>query len=57
MLGFIDPPGRYAPRKQWQEFLARMKTLPENDRKYDSRSSWREALARLEPNGEISPRR
>ena len=31
MIGFIDPPGRYAPKKQWQEFLKRMQTLPQDD--------------------------
>jgi hypothetical protein len=31
VIGLIDPPGRYAPKTQWQEFLARMQRLPQDD--------------------------
>jgi hypothetical protein len=31
MIGFIDPPGRFAATTQWQQFLAHMKTLPQDD--------------------------
>jgi hypothetical protein len=31
MIGIIDPPGRYAPRAEWQEFLRRMAGLPQDD--------------------------
>ena len=31
MIGFIDPPGRFAPKQQWLDFLAQMKALPQQD--------------------------
>jgi hypothetical protein len=31
LIGFIDPPGRFRPRKEWQDFLAQMKALPQDD--------------------------
>ncbi len=31
MIGFIDPPGRYQPRKEWEDFLKQMKAYPQQD--------------------------
>ena len=31
MIGFIDPPGPFAPKTQWRQFLAHMWTLPQHD--------------------------
>jgi hypothetical protein len=31
LIGFIDPPGRFRPRKEWEDFLNQMKALPEDD--------------------------
>ena len=31
MIGFIDPPGRFRPRKEWEDFLNQMKALPQDD--------------------------
>jgi hypothetical protein len=30
MVALIDPPSSFAPTKQWQDFLARMLALPQN---------------------------
>ena len=31
MAFLIDPPGPFAPRRQWEEFLVRLKSLPQDD--------------------------
>jgi hypothetical protein len=31
MIGFIDPPGRFRPKKEWQDFLDQMKAMPQDD--------------------------
>jgi hypothetical protein len=31
LIGFIDPPGRFRPRKEWEDFLAQMKAHPKQD--------------------------
>jgi hypothetical protein len=31
LIGFIDPPGRFRPRKEWEDFLNQMKALPQQD--------------------------
>jgi hypothetical protein len=31
MPGFIDPPSPFAPTKSWEDFLAGMRRLPQND--------------------------
>src|SRR5260370_39018596 len=31
MAFLIDPPGPSAPRRQWEEFLVRLKSLPQDD--------------------------
>jgi hypothetical protein len=31
MHGFIDPPSSFAPRKAWEDFLAQLSQLPQDD--------------------------
>ena len=31
MLVLIDPPGRYSPKMQWEEFLKDMQALPQDN--------------------------
>jgi hypothetical protein len=31
LIGFIDPPSRFASAEQWREFLARLQGLPQDD--------------------------
>ena len=31
MHGFIDPPSPFAPRKAWEDFLAQLSQLPQDD--------------------------
>jgi hypothetical protein len=31
VIGFIDPPGPFSPKKQWEEFLRDMQALPQSD--------------------------
>jgi hypothetical protein len=31
MHGFIDPPTPFAPRKAWEDFLAQLSRLPQDD--------------------------
>jgi hypothetical protein len=28
MIGFIDPPGAFAPAEEWEAFLSEMRKLP-----------------------------
>ena len=50
MYGFIDPPLPYAPKTQWRQFLAHMRTLPQRDPQVQAAiEEAREALARPDP--------
>jgi len=31
MIGFITPPNRFGPTRRWFEFLAWLRTLPQDD--------------------------
>jgi hypothetical protein len=31
MHGFIDPPGPFSPKKAWEDFLASLSKLPQED--------------------------
>jgi hypothetical protein len=31
LRGFIDPPTPFAPRKSWEDFLASLSTVPQDD--------------------------
>jgi hypothetical protein len=50
MIGFIDPPGRYAPKTQWRQFLARMHRLPQHEPQVQAAiREAHEALVRPDP--------
>lgn len=49
----IDPPDRYAPLKDWQDFLKQLLSLPQEDRGVQAaRAEAERILAKPPPRGE-----
>jgi hypothetical protein len=56
MFGFIDPPGRYAPKTRRRQFLAHMQRLSQHDPQLQAAiEEAHEALARPDPPGNLPP--
>src|SRR5215469_1665909 len=49
MIGFINPPGRNAPKVEWRAFLERMRRLPQGDPQVEA--AVREAVEALARRG------